>query len=290
MGVKISNLIELAQPVLGWDDTVIEFAKAGFDAFDFSFGCLYSYDWEKGIYTEEPSKHAGFKDWYSLARHVKKVADDYGIICNQTHAPFPACNKDIRGTFKKSLEVSAILGAKHCIIHPDNDASAEVNAEMYLELLPFAKECGVKICTENMWNWYPGDKHSSPAACTTPESFVKHIDIVNDPYLVACLDIGHAEMEGSTTSAVELIHALGHRIEALHIHDNDKLNDSHEIPFTMSIDFMPILKALKEVGYKGDLTLEAWQHDNDGTREDAIKIIKKSYNAVNKLRDMYEKL
>lgn len=24
---------------------------------------------------------------------------------------------------------------------------------MYFDLLPFAKECGVKIATENMWNW-----------------------------------------------------------------------------------------------------------------------------------------
>ena len=44
----------------------------------------------------------------------------------------------------------AEAGGKICIIHPDNDKSAAENAEMYLELLPFAKDCGVKIATEKM--------------------------------------------------------------------------------------------------------------------------------------------
>ena len=80
---------------------------------------------------------------------------------------------------------------------------------------------------------------------------------MNDPYLVACLDIGHAEMKGLGTNAVEMIHALGkERLRALHIHDNDKWHDSHRLPFTMDIDFAPIVKALKDIDYQGDFTLE----------------------------------
>ena len=74
---------------------------------------------------------------------------------------------------------------------------------MYLELLPFAKECGVKIATENMWNWDAQKDESSFAACATSESFLAHLDAVNDDYLVACLDIGHAEMRGSGSGAAE---------------------------------------------------------------------------------------
>ena len=54
-----------------------------------------------------------------------------------------------------------------------------------------------------------------------------------------------------------MIRALGHRLQALHIHDNDRWHDSHQIPFSMSIDFAPIAAALKEIGYKGWFTLEA---------------------------------
>ena len=53
----------------------------------------------------------------------------------------------------RAIECTAEAGGKICIIHPENDKSAEENAEMYQKLLPFAKECGVKIATENMWMW-----------------------------------------------------------------------------------------------------------------------------------------
>ena len=54
-----------------------------------------------------------------------------------------------------------------------------------------------------------------------------------------------------------MIHKLGSHLQALHIHDNDKLHDSHQIPFSMDIDFYAVVKALKEIGYSGWLTLEA---------------------------------
>ena len=131
---------------------------------------------------------------------------------------------------------------------------------MYLELLPFAKECGVKIATENMWNWYRGDETSSPAACSLAEDFVRHIDAVADPYFVACLDIGHAEMRGSGDGAARAVRMLGKRLAALHVHDNDRLHDSHLMPFTADIDFCEIANALSEIGYSGYVTLEADSH------------------------------
>ena len=80
---------------------------------------------------------------------------------------------------------------------------------------------------------------------------------MNDKNFVACLDIGHAEMRGSQTNAVEMIKALGTRLQALHIHDNDQWKDSHQLPFTMNIDFDAVVKALKEIEYPGYFTLEA---------------------------------
>ena len=74
------------------------------------------------------------------------------------------------------------------------------------------------------------------------------------------------------------------------MHDNDKLYDSHEPPFTMAIDFVPIMKALKDIDYKGYLTLEAWRHKNGGTREEVIKIINECAKSANKLNDIFEKL
>ena len=160
---------------------------------------------------------------------------------------------------------------------------------MYFELLPFAKEHNVKIATENMWNWFPDAEHSTFAACATPESFNAHLDAVNDDYFVACLDIGHAEMKGSNTTAEEMVRALGNRLKALHIHDNDRLHDSHQLPFTMNIDFEPIVKALKDINYDGYFTLEASSYLEDMKNPDVNKCVKDLYNSAKRLADMYEK-
>ena len=139
-----------------------------------------------------------------------------------------------------------------------------------------------------MWNWKPLHRHSCFAACATPESFNAHLDAVNDDYFVACLDIGHAEMKGSDTSAVEMIRGLNKRLKALHIHDNDKLHDSHEIPFSMNIDFVAVVEALKEIGYDGYLTLEASRYLNKFDVSQVESGVKNLYNAVEKMRFMFE--
>lgn len=254
--MRTSTQIETASVLVGEEKAVEYVAKAGFDAWDFSMFAMCDYDWRLGAVRPTTHPLAG-ENYLAFARKLKQIGLDNGITCNQSHAPFPTSCPEIRSYFKRAIECTAEAGGKICIIHPDNDRSAAENAEMYLELLPFAKDCGVKIATENMWNWDDAKDESCFAACATSESFIEHIDAVNDPYLVACLDIGHAEMRGSGSGAANMIRALGHRLQALHIHDNDRWHDSHQIPFSMSIDFAPIAAALKEIGYKGWFTLEA---------------------------------
>ena len=129
-----------------------------------------------------------------------------------------------------------------------------------------------------------------PAACSTPKSFVDHINAVNDPFFVACLDIGHAEMRGHNTTAVEMIHALGDSLQALHLHDNDKWHDSHKNPFTMDIDFEPIVKALKDINYSGVFTLEADAHIGNRAPEEVFDGVCEMQKATRRLADMFEKL
>ncbi len=254
--MKTSTNTAAPAGIVGEQKAVELIAKAGFDAWDFSMFDMCRYDWAAGKMLPSDHPLAG-ANYLAFARELKHIGLENGIVCNQSHAPFPTGCRAIRDYLQRAIECTAEAGGEICVIHPDNNASAEQNAEMYQELLPFARGCGVKIATENMWNWDEEKGHSCFAACATPESFVKHIDVVGDDFLVACLDIGHAEMKGSDTSAVELIHALGHRLQSLHIHDNDKLHDSHQIPFSMAIDFPPIVKALKSIGYSGYFTLES---------------------------------
>lgn len=287
--MKISTEICSAARKIGEEKTIEYLAKAGFDAWDFSMFDMCKYDWKKQML--KPNSHPLFSDNYlAFARKLKQIGLDNGIVCNQSHAPFPTSCAAIRSYYKRAIECTAEAGGQICIIHPDNNKSAQKNAEMYLELLPFAKEHGVKIATENMWNWNDEKDESSFAACATSESFVEHIDVVNDAFLVACLDIGHAEMRGSGSGAVNMIHALGHRLQALHIHDNDKWHDSHQIPFSMDIDFEAVVKALKDINYQGYFTLEADNYLHNHTEENVFDGIKDLAQSARKLADMFDEL
>ncbi len=285
--MKISTEIHSTAKIVGDEKAVELIAKAGFDAWDFSMFNMCKYDWGKNILLENSHPLAG-NNYLAFARKLKQIGLDNGIVCNQSHAPFPTKCAAIRAYYKRAIECTAEAGGEICIIHPDNDKSAEENAEMYLELLPFAKDCGVKIATENMWNWDDEKDESSFAACATSEDFVNHIDVINDPFFVACLDIGHAEMRGSGSGAADMIHALGHRLQALHIHDNDRWHDSHQIPFSMSIDFEAVVKALKEINYQGYFTLESDNYLENHTADNIFEGICNLKNSVRKLADMFD--
>ncbi len=286
--MKISTEIVSAARLIGEERAVEQIAKAGFDAWDFSMFDMAKYDREKKCLLENGHPLAS-NNYLAFARRLKQIGLDNGIVCNQSHAPFPTYSKEVLSYCKRAIECTAEAGGEICVVHPDNYKGARENAEMYLELLPFAKECGVKIATENMWCWDKERDCVSFAACMTPESFCEHIDIVNDDYLVGCLDIGHAEMFGAGTSAVELIHALGKkRLAALHIHDNDLKADSHQIPFSMKIDFPPIVKALRDIGYEGYFTLEAESFLKQYTPETATEGIEKLAASAKRLARMWD--
>lgn len=285
--MKISTEIHSTAKLVGEEKAVELLAKAGFDAWDFSMFSMCKYDWDNRCLLENSHPLAG-SNYLAFARKLKQAGLDNGIVCNQSHAPFPTACAQIRAYYKRAIECTAEAGGEICIIHPDNNKSAQENAEIYFELLPFAKDCGVKIATENMWNWDDEKNESSFAACASSESFVEHIDVVNDPFLVACLDIGHAEMRGSGSGAANMIHALDSRLQALHIHDNDKWHDSHQIPFSMKIDFVPIVKALKEINYSGYFTLEADNYMDAYNKENAFYGVQELAKSVRKLADMFE--
>ena len=284
--MRISTEIGSAARLIGEEKAVELVAKAGFDAYDFSMFPMAQYDWGTGSVVHNGHPLSG-KDYLQFVRNIRHIAEDNGIVCNQSHAPFPVYIKEIWGYLERAIECTAEAGGKICVIHPDNRKSPAENAEMYHVLLPIAKSYGVHIATENMWGWDSVADHAIPNACSTPQNFKEHLETVNDPFLVACLDIGHGEMKGLGTSAVELIHTLGDHLQALHIHDNDRWHDSHALPFTKDIDFDAVVKALKEIDYKGDFTLEADQHLVSA--DTVAQGLKEMAQAARRLADMFDR-
>ena len=70
------------------------------------------------------------------------------------------------------------------------------------------------------------------------------------------LDTGHLSL--LHIDFTYYISVLGHRIKALHIHDNDTINDCHLAPYTGNIPWATVLSALKAAGYQGNLNFETY--------------------------------
>ncbi len=277
--------------ITGDEKAVEMIARAGFDGWDVALCDMWIYDWGARVFKPNDASVLSGSNYLSHMRHLRRIGEDNGIVCNQSHAPYPTLlskGKEAEYYFKRAIECTAEAGGSICVIHPDNDATAEQNAEYYETLLPFAKEHGVKIATENMWNWDVEKNEACFAACGTHQDFKAHLDALPDDYFVACLDIGHAEMRGTNTTAVDMIYTLGKKIEALHIHDVDKHYDNHQIPFSLNVDFEQIAKAFRDIGYDGWFTLEAGNYINQGgyTIDNVFDGVCDLYNAVAKFERM----
>ena len=241
------------------------YAGAGFDALDFGmFGMKNADDLLNG------------DDYRQVAQSLRKTANDAGLLINQTHAPFefswkdlgdPVIYKDIiYPRFVRSLEISAILGAEICVMHPlhhfiykgREEEIFDINMEFYRSLIPYCREWNIKVGVENMWQTDQRYKTITHDTCSRKDEFIRYIDTLDSEYMVACLDVGHVGLPvGQEDEAEDVILALGHdRLKSLHIHDNDYRGDQHTIPFAGKMNWEKTTEALGKIDYTGDFTYE----------------------------------
>ena len=97
------------------------------------------------------------------------------------------------------------------------------------------------------------------AVCQDPAEVNRYIDTLNDiagqKCFAFCYDSGHSHLIGRDIYSV--IRQLGHRIECLHIHDNDGWDDQHLAPYMGRLDWDRFVFAMREIGYRGALNFES---------------------------------
>lgn len=239
--------------------------KAGFKSYDFTMNnTIIGFD---SLFDSD--------DYRQRAKDFKVYTDKLGIYCNQTHGYVPRTTKgatlndrkDNYEKIKRTIEITKILGAKYCVLHPDSFCTMNENIDFFKSLKELAHENDVVIAIENM----PNDNLFGK-----PEDLITLLNGIDDSYFQACLDIGHAEIAITGSTALDFITKLGTRIVCLHIHDNDKGHDLHQLPFTNGINFFEIFKALKENKYEGDITFESdiFQRMSPTLFVDAISFIR----------------
>ena len=212
-----------------------------------------------------------FVDGYKeIAYKIRAMADSKGVIFNQAHAPFGGgivnYTKNLVPKFPQSMEVCRILGVKCIVVHPlqvipyynHEEEMFEKNMEFYSQLVPLAKEYGVKIGIENMWQRHLVTNRICDDVCAPPAELCRYFDTLNERFpgvFTVCLDIGHVALCGREPE--DAIYTLGSRIGALHVHDVDYIDDLHTLPGVGKLKWDRICKALADIDYMGEFTLEA---------------------------------
>ena len=253
---KVYNETKLS-PMENLCATIKLLHDSGFDAYDLS---LCDANQER----RELFSHENFRE---SAHELRRYTDSVGLPCNQSHAFFPSSygderDEDIFQTLVENIETAAIVGAEIIVIHPKQHLCYaehprelfQMNVAFYKKLIPYAETFGIRIATENMWQYNVASHVPTDAVCSRAWEFCELIDAVDSPWLVGCLDLGHATL--MKANVPDFIRAMGNRLQALHIHDVSLDKDSHTLPYTMKTDYTPILGALKEIGYQGDITFE----------------------------------
>lgn len=236
---------------------LLRLKQHGYEVMDYPYLCE----------TETPVFEMASGDFDRMVREDAKIIRDHGLIVNQTHGPWryparDATEADRAERFDKmsrALRGTALVGAKYMVIHPimpfgansahEPERFYEINFDFFRRLCQVAKDEGVVICLENMP--FP----LSPM--TTPAQILKFVQEVDSPQLRICLDTGHSIICG--VQPADAVRETGSEyLCTLHVHDNDGRNDTHGIPYFGVIDWAEFARALKDIGYSGDMFMECY--------------------------------
>jgi len=132
---------------------------------------------------------------------------------------------------------------------------------------------GVGIAIENNADIFPLQSGLGRSYCSVPMELIELVDGFDDAMVGICWDTGHAHIQHLDQG--KAIRALGKRLKATHIQDNDGRSDQHLLPFYGSIDWFSIIDALRAIGYGGDFTYEV--HNSirplpDALRDSALRL------------------
>lgn len=106
------------------------------------------------------------------------------------------------------------------------------------KIVEYARLLNIKVAFEN----------------TKIKGYLEYVlDNIKDDNVGICFDAGHYHIHFDDEFDFEF---FKDRIFAVHLHDNDKSDDLHLLPFDGTIDWKYVINRLKECNYNGPITME----------------------------------
>ena len=163
-------------------------------------------------------------------------------------------------TLYRWIDFYEMIGIKNMVLHCDNMLDTDLgkrerverNIEKLKELAAYIKDKEITVCLENLRPHFSEDEELIDR---NADDLLYIIDRVGSDRFGICLDTGHLNL--TDRDQREFILKAGSRLKAIHIADNEGKIDQHLMPFTCgNVDFCEVVKALRQVNYRGVFNLE----------------------------------
>jgi len=191
--------------------------------------------------------------------HARKA----GLVVENVHAPFDEVNhlwedtpdgqRVFRG-YLRCAEDCAGFGIPTMVMHPTRGRTpppaSELGLERFRQLSARAEELGVNIAMENLCQAH------------AIERTAWLLERIGSPRFGLCFDAGHFNAQAAKEPELDLLARFGHRLMALHLHDNagpvlrGLEDDQHRLPFDGTTDWPEMMRRIAKTGYRGPVALE----------------------------------
>jgi len=206
-----------------------------------------------------------------------QLARDAGLIVENIHTPilqqdnFFLNNLDGESSFEcyiQCIKDCAELEISTMVVHlPDNKYPLnEIGMERVKRMIVQAEDSDVNIAMENLRNL---------------QNVMAVLDNTFSPKLGFCYDCCH---HANYSAEYDLLEKYGHRLMAVHLHDNGGKMNQHQLPFDGNINWETVMKKLAGTGYQGAIALEPmnWGYEDIGIEE----FLKRAHEKVVKLGEL----
>ncbi len=272
----IVTTTDVFPPAYQAEDVLERLARIGYTALDMGFDYCIGGD-----------RLLEGEGWRERVLALRQRADALGVRYTHSHAPFNTGSQD--PAQMRSFEAAALLGATSIVAHPiheidgriieDADEFIRINKQAVERILPLMEQYGLILLSENvLWG-----------ASIHPKNIVELVKAVNSPYFGWCYDTGHAHFYGIDPPVLRELDVMP---LSLHIQDTHGpgYGDEHLMPGDGNIDWKEFLEILHEVGYTGELVLEAHHQSYVAPDEQKDEILAELLDRAQKMNQYYERV
>jgi len=244
-------------PDLGFEEMFAQISAAGFEGIELNVDRAGAHSLTMGTSGTELAAIKALSEKYSLP--VVSVASSlWGAM--------PMTEPGSRALLAQQLRCARALGAWGILTVPGGMSDAvslarayEASAANLRSWLPLAKEYGLFVGLENVWNMF----------FTSPFDMRGLIDALGSPLVGAYCDVGNPV---AFSRPEDWIDVLGHRIGLVHIKDfrrNGGPNSGGAFCALGkgSVDWKRVVPALWRAGFDGYLTAEVFKEENQNYTE-----------------------